>query len=152
MGKEKEIEETMDKILNLIIMLFLHFFADYQLQGILASMKQRSWWKEQGLSPAKYGRDYKAALLAHSFEWAFTIQLPVLYDIYWKCWGWEKFCILAVSVYTGLLLLNTLVHYVVDNAKANKHTINLITDQRLHFAQVAVTWLVYVLVIADYWK
>ena len=142
----------MDKILTLLIMVFLHFIADYQVQGILARMKQREWWKAQRMDSEMYSRDYKAALLAHSFEWAFIIQLPFLYDIYWKCWGWEKFCIMAVSVYTGLLLLNTTVHYLVDNAKANKQTINLIADQTWHMAQVAVTWLVYVLVIADHWK
>ena len=34
------------KILVLFLMLFLHVVDDYYLQGILASMKQKSWWQK----------------------------------------------------------------------------------------------------------
>ena len=141
----------MDKLLTLMIMVFLHCVADYWLQGILAKMKQKTWWKDK--EPKELcAKDYRAALAAHSFEWAFMIQLPILYDIYYKCWGFEPFCIRAVSVYVGMLILNTVVHCIIDSAKANKHSINLITDQLLHLVQIAVTWGVYVLVIRGYWE
>ena len=34
------------KMFLLFAMLFLYIVDDYYLQGILASMKQKKWWKE----------------------------------------------------------------------------------------------------------
>ena len=61
------------------IMLFLHILADYNLQGILASMKQKEWWINTynvNINKTKYRYDYKAALLVHSFIWSFIVCLP----------------------------------------------------------------------------
>ena len=35
----------------------------------------------------------------------------------------------------------TVLHYVIDDAKANKMQINLIVDQLLHLLQILVLWL-----------
>ena len=60
-----------------LIMLFMHIVDDYYLQGILAKMKQRSWWEENA-PQEKYKHDYKVALFMHAFSWTFMIMLPLL--------------------------------------------------------------------------
>lgn len=53
----------------LFSMIFLHILDDFCLQGIMASMKQKSWWQKDSVgSQPKYKNDYIAALFAHSFS------------------------------------------------------------------------------------
>ena len=111
-------------------MLFAHKIADYNLQGCLADLKQKEWWQKQlgglPLHETIYKNDWKVALLMHSFSWAFCIMVPVLFAGMWKHLG-------ASSV---LLVANTAIHFYVDDLKANKHSINLVEDQGLHFLQI----------------
>ena len=116
-------------------MIFLHIFVDFHLQGILASMKQKDWWYQQDGMSRKYRNDYKAALIAHAFEWSFCIMLPMFFRLCIEHTGGEIF------FYIVLLVVNTYFHAYVDNATANKKQINLIIDQTLHLGQIAVTWL-----------
>jgi hypothetical protein len=37
--------------------------------------------------------------------------------------------------------INTLIHYVTDDLKANKGQINLIQDQTIHLIQIIATWM-----------
>lgn len=106
------------------IMLFLHILADYNLQGILATMKQKEWWT--GINETKYHHDYKAALSAHSFMWSFIICLPFLF---------YKLDLAFLIVVT----INALIHYIIDDLKANKKKINLIQDQRFHVCQIIIS-------------
>lgn len=55
-----------ESILLLILMLFDHVIDDFGLQGIMASMKQKSWW-ERNNSANMYKYDYIVAL-----DYAFT--------------------------------------------------------------------------------
>jgi hypothetical protein len=57
-------------------MLFCHIVDDYYLQGILALMKQKTWWKKQTLN-SLYKYDYIMALCEHAFSWTFMIFLPI---------------------------------------------------------------------------
>ena len=120
------------KLFILLCMIFFHIVDDYYLQGILASMKQKSWWKNN--SPDKlYKYDYLMALFMHSFSWAFMIMLPpTVYTM-----------IVGATWYPILYVLNLCVHFYVDNLKANKMKINLIQDQCIHLAQIVVTWVLY---------
>lgn len=43
-------------------------------------------------------------------------------------------------------ILNTLCHTYIDDLKANRHRINLIQDQLIHFGQIFITWL-FVLIV-----
>lgn len=64
------------KLIDLILlfsMLFFHLFDDYKLQGILANMKQRSWW-EKNAPDDLYKNDYIIALIEHAFSWTFMIH------------------------------------------------------------------------------
>ena len=125
------------KIVILIVMFFCHIVDDYYLQGCLANMKQKSWWQKQ-TSNKLYKYDYIMALLEHAFSWSFMIMLPVLlYMIYNNE--------LRIGLYVAMLVGNLIVHSIIDNCKANILTVNLITDQCLHFIQIVVTWWLFIL-------
>ena len=134
----------------LIIMLVLHVFADYTLQGIMASMKQRDWWQKETLSKHHisvdmtiYKNDYKVALTCHAFEWAFCVMIPMLVSIWHTCTDFSWPNIKVGAVYICLLVLNTWFHYFVDDVKANDKKCNLIVDQVLHVIQIFIAWLIW---------
>ena len=117
----------------LILMLFCHIIDDFVLQDKFTYLKQKSWWikacKDDGLPFDKYKNDYKMALIDHSLEWSIAIILPIIFLC--NTSGW----ILLLSV-----IINTIIHYIIDNAKANQLRLNLIQDQLAHFIQIIVTW------------
>ena len=111
-------------------MVFMHIVDDYYLQGILANLKQRSYWESH--APGKmYKYDYIVALLMHGISWSFCIMLPIVISngLIWN------------TDMTMFFIFNALVHSVVDNAKANQRKINLIVDQSIHMVQVLITFL-----------
>lgn len=121
----------------LVLMIFAHIVDDYYLQGWLASAKQKKWWKTN--SPDKlYKNDYLMALFCHSLSWSTMIFLPIL--IYSLCNN------IALNWFYLAIPINLHIHFVVDNLKANKFKINLITDQILHFIQIIFTWLFYIFI------
>jgi hypothetical protein len=119
-------------LISLLLMIFLHIVDDYYLQGVLASMKQKTWWKDKynyywKICYKKYRFDYLAALFMHSFSWSFMIMIPTMIS---GCFIW------------WLFLLNLVIHFVVDHLKANLQKINLVTDQSIHILQIVLTWLI----------
>lgn len=122
----------------LLSMIFCHIVDDYYLQGILASMKQKSWWNKN--APDKmYKYDYIVALLMHSFSWSFMVMLPV--TIYVILCNLNLHTILII-----IYIVNTIIHAIVDDLKANKLKINLIVDQSIHLVQILLTWLIFTMV------
>ena len=113
----------------LLLMLFMHIVDDYYLQGILAVMKQKKWWKEQEWYKSLYKNDYKMALLIHSMSWSIMILLPSL-----LLFSLPSYFII------GTFVINCAIHYYIDDLKANKLHINLMVDQFIHISQVAITW------------
>lgn len=121
----------MNGLFVLLSMVFCHIVDDYYLQGKLALFKQKSWW-EKNAPDEMYKHDYIVALMMHSFSWAFTIMLPVAVSQ-------------SVDIGTGfaaMFIINTAVHAIVDDLKANKRKINLVTDQSIHISQIIVTFLI----------
>lgn len=115
-------------------MMFFHIVDDYYLQGILASMKQKQWWKKQSNYSGKYENDYIVALFMHSFSWAFMIMLPIAIKL--------KF---ELDAFFGIMLLiNMAVHCIVDDTKANKMKINLVADQSIHIIQIILTFILFI--------
>lgn len=114
-------------------MIFLHIIDDFCLQGILASMKQKSWWTKQDQYKEMYKNDYIIALLMHSFSWAFMIMLPIAFSMKFEL---NLFYIVAFAV-------NLVIHSIIDDLKANKLKINLFTDQSIHLCQIALTYVVF---------
>lgn len=128
-------------ILLFPLMIFCHIVDDYYLQGWLASAKQKKWWEENAPNEL-YKNDYKVALLVHSFSWAFSINLPVLvYALFFQILP------TIILLYFILLVVNMIIHCIVDNLKANKLEINLIADQSIHLCQILISWVIYIFVI-----
>ena len=120
------------KILILFIMLFLHIVDDYYLQGVLAKLKQKSFWEENYPDP-QYKNDYVIALLEHGFSWTFMVMLPALVWMFY----YNDFHPWLYALYFAL---NMILHASIDNNKANLKIINLWQDQLWHFCQVVVIW------------
>lgn len=117
----------------LFLMIFLHIIDDFCLQGILASMKQKSWWTKQEQYKEMYKDDYIVALIMHSFSWAFMIMLPIAFAMKFEV---SLFYIIA-------LFVNSFIHCVVDDLKANKMKISLFADQIIHVCQIALTYAIF---------
>lgn len=122
----------MIKTIIILSMLFLHIVDDYYLQGILASMKQKSWW-EKNAPDDLYKHDYIVALLEHAFSWTFMIMLPIL--IAWLI-GIIQVTVVEFAI---MFVTNLVLHAFIDNEKANRKTINLIVDQSTHIFQIICT-------------
>lgn len=124
---------NMNIFVVLILMIFAHIIDDYYLQGILAKLKQKAWWRENE-PDEMYKHDYICALLTHSFSWATMIFLPILFATNFN----PHWSLIA------LFVPNITLHFGIDNAKANEKIINLWTDQILHFIQIIALWAVFV--------
>ena len=122
------------KFIVLAAMFFCHIFDDYYLQGILANLKQKDWWKEHA-PQTMYNQDYLIALVTHAFSWSFSISIPLITASILK--GGNDSVYLAISC---AYPINTVIHAFVDNLKANDRLINLMTDQSIHWVQVLLTW------------
>ena len=124
------------KIALLIFMIFAHITDDYYLQGWLASAKTKNWWKKN--APDKlYSKDYIMALFCHSLSWSIMVFLPILiYSLHNQ---------IDLDWFYLVLPINLIVHAIIDDLKANKFKINLIIDQSIHFIQIFITWLIFVL-------
>ena len=112
-----------------LTMIFMHVLDDYCLQGILASMKQKEWWRKNEQYKEQYRYDYIVALIMHSFSWAFMTMLPIAFVMKFELTALFMICFFA----------NVAAHAVVDDLKANKRKINLWVDQSIHIAQIILT-------------
>ena len=97
------------KVFILLSMIFCHIVDDYYLQGKLALMKQKQWWRDN--YPQKmYQYDYLVALFMHSFSWTFMIMLvPTIYIV-----------LFGGTFYPLLFVGNVMLHMFIDNEKANE--------------------------------
>lgn len=111
-------------ILDFFILVLLHIINDFNLQGIMADLKQKDSWHDM---PAKYDNDYKMALFEHAFSWTCFIMSPWIIcqsiSLLWLC----------------LFVVNLVIHCIVDDLKANKLIINLVEDQCIHLLQLLAT-------------
>ena len=124
------------KIALLIFMIFAHITDDYYLQGWLASAKTKNWW-EKNVPNKLYSKDYIMALFCHSLSWSIMVFLPILiYSLYNQ---------IDLNWFYLVLPINLIIHAIIDDLKANKFKINLIIDQSIHFMQIFITWLIFVL-------
>ena len=130
------------KILLLLLMIYLHIVDDYRHQGILAQMKQKSYWEENA-PDRMYSYDYVVALFMHSFSWSFMIMIiPTLYSLYYNTVS-DNRDITVLIILLGFVL-NLACHMITDHAKANKKCINLIEDQATHIVWIFATWAVFI--------
>ena len=118
----------MNNVFIILCMIFCHIIADYNLQGWLASAKQKSYW-EKNAPDQMYKHDYICALIMHSFSWTFMIMLPLMYAVGFKVNSFLLF----------LFVSNVLLHAITDDFKANKKVLSLWQDQSIHMYQIVIT-------------
>lgn len=130
-------------IIKLYILCLLgHYLADFTLQGCLAQMKQRQWWKDEilkwnqthhtndKLNYDNYKNDWMCALNSHSFYWAIVTFLPLFLTN-----ANENFIMFV-------MIINLFIHAFVDHLKCNLYKISLRTDQICHITQILFTVLI----------
>ena len=131
------------KLFILLIMIFVHILDDFHFQGILANLKQKSYWKKQIQElyanncclTELYKKDWLISLIFHAFQWTFIVMLVlVVYNV----------DLITSPVFYIIFILNITIHAIVDHLKCNKFYINLVTDQLIHLNQIAITWLLLV--------
>ena len=132
----------MDVLVLLLLMILCHIIDDFVLQPVcLSNLKQKSWWENNVLNKSSsyrklYKYDYIMALVIHSLSWSIMISLPFIF---------------MTSLSGGFIfisvLINTIIHFIVDNLKANLGKINLITDQIIHLCQILITFLLGVFLL-----
>ena len=114
----------------LLLMILCHVIDDFVLQPIcLSKLKQEKWWEQHEEYKDLYKNDYKVALLIHSMSWSIMVMLPIIFFVN----------IPQINIFL-MFVLNTFIHYLTDDEKANEGTINLVTDQGIHFTQILMTW------------
>lgn len=114
----------------LLFMILLHIIDDFVLQPIsLSNLKQKKWWEKQEGYSDKYKDDYKVALAIHSISWSIMIHIPLVI----------MFPSLGQLALLISFIVNAVIHYFIDDLKANKLKINLFEDQMIHFCQICTT-------------
>ena len=114
----------------LLFMILLHIIDDFVLQPIsLSNLKQKKWWEKQEGYSDKYKDDYKVALAIHSISWSIMIHIPLVI----------MFSSLGQLALLISFIVNAVIHYFIDDLKANKLKINLFEDQMVHFCQICTT-------------
>lgn len=122
-----------------LAMIFFGIVDDFYLQGKLCNLKQKKYW-EDNYPDDKYVGDYKCALIIHSFSWSFMVMLPQFFYIWYLPLTEESVDVMSIII--GLIIvLNSIIHYLIDDAKTNKLTIDLYTDQFLHLFQILFSWI-----------
>ena len=113
-----------------LIMILFHIIDDFVLQPIsLSNLKQKKWWEKQEGYSDKYKDDYKVALAIHSISWSIMIHIPLVI----------MFPSLGQLALLISFIVNAVIHYYIDDLKANKLKINLFEDQMVHFWQICTT-------------
>ena len=116
--------------LLLPLMILCHIIEDFHIQGVMADMKQASFWRSYG---EKYANDWKPVIILHGMEWAILTSMPCLVMSWFDIPLWFVLVIVAMG----------LLHAYIDHLKANVGKINLITDQTLHMSQIMIIYLAY---------
>ena len=113
-----------------LFMILFHIIDDFVLQPIsLSNLKQKKWWEKQEGYSDKYKDDYKVALAIHSISWSIMIHIPLVI----------MFPSLGQLALLISFIVNAVIHYFIDDLKANKLKINLFEDQMVHFWQICTT-------------
>ena len=129
-GESNKLSSLFLIMIKLVILMFIcHVIDDFVFQPIcLSKLKQKKFWLEN-TNNQLYKNDYKMALVIHSFSWSGMILLPWI--IFAKDW-----------IIMIMFFINGIIHCIVDDAKANKLTINLIQDQFIHICQIILTFII----------
>ena len=112
------------KLFILFLVIFCHIIADFHVQTeFMAKYKQKKEWEPYG---SLYKYDWIPMLIIHSFSWSFVTFISLIF-------------FMPLTAWCAVILINTIIHFIVDDLKCNKLKINLIADQSLHIAQIMLT-------------
>ena len=115
------------------LMVLCHIIDDFVLQQACHSkLKQKEFWEQFNDWYGLYKNDYIMALFIHALSWAIMIHVPIMFMVDFS----------NVGLFASIII-NMLIHAAIDNAKANKGTINLVADQTLHLTQIIITYLCF---------
>ena len=124
----------------MVLCLWCHVVDDFRLQGCMAELKQRAWWRRQlGSVPLEgtvYRHDYLAALFMHAAGWSVSVMLPLILARP-----------TAYGFYVCAFIVNALLHAFCDHMKANVKTIGLVQDQLFHVLQIEATVCLWALLV-----
>ena len=51
------------------------------------------------------------------------------------------------NFYIWTMVINDIIHLIVDDMKCNEELISYRTDQYIHMGQILITWLIYYLIM-----
>lgn len=112
----------------LIWMFFCHFLFDFYVQTKSnGDIKKKEWWEKRHKKSGKRKYNYIMGLLMHSFVWSMAILFPFYYI--------EK------TLHYFVMIINIIIHAIIDNEKTNKKSISSMQDQLLHVIQILLTWI-----------
>lgn len=123
-----------------LLMYLFHIIDDFVLQPVcLSKLKQKQYWEKecskQNLDISHYKYDYIPALILHALSWSIMITLPFL------ILGYHVIPCMLLT----LVILNTIIHALVDHFKANILCVNLCFDQWIHVIQINMTFILLLL-------
>ena len=114
----------MIKLIVFLSMIFLHIVDDFKFQGILANMKQESWWKKN-YPNKRYKYDYIISLLIHAFSWDFMIHIPIIiYLFYYNMYDRDFIMFICIVIFANSLEKNVPVSPIFIE---NKRIVVIIT-------------------------
>ena len=120
-----------DPLFVLFLMLFMHYVADWIVQtDKIAHFKQKDKWEKYD---NKYEFDYLVVLELHSFSWSFCVFTPLLLMEHNY----------AIILYLIIMTINNIIHFIIDDLKANKKKINLFEDQIMHCLQIIISFIIW---------
>lgn len=121
---------------TLLLMIMAHVIDDFVLQSFsLADLKQKDWWYRKGIWKGIYKSDYKCAGLIHALSWSIMISLPLLFLE-------DTNGVIESFLWLGIII-NTVIHFIIDDLKANFKLINLWVDQGIHFIQIFLLYEIF---------
>ncbi len=129
----------------IFLSILLHLIDDFVLQlSCLNKLKQKQWWinecEKEGIDYSLYRNDYKMALFLHGLEWSIMISLPIIFMYEYD----NNYNNIILGI---IIVINAIIHAIIDDKKANQLEINLIMDQILHIIQIIFLYLVIAIII-----
>lgn len=137
----------MKELLLFFGMFVMHYLGDWVLQtDVIAKYKQKDSWEDLIAKDRMYENDYSCVMELHCLFWSICIHVPiVIYEYITTGFIYEDFPSFFEIFLLASIIINMIIHYVVDELKANRKLINLRTDQSLHYIQIAATLVVYLI-------
>jgi hypothetical protein len=118
-----------DLVLLIIYSVAAHALFDFSIQGqfvVDAKRKDSAYWITEK------DNCYYMLLLGHGIQWGCGIIFPYIVFAFANRFYINRWCIKA-------LLINIIIHIIIDHLKVNLKLITFKTDQIIHLIQIILT-------------